>query len=189
MTPVTSLHLFQASLTLFLQSMEEPPSASNIDPIYLKVVTLLISSPPSVTLLSWQEAGGRYLAVPYSRLPFSTIPAALLLFRLSCDITCITVMNITGLIAEPCNPGAQWLWIIISRTEGLMCGINRRYMGDYGIAGLTLPKLCVWPVLTTKVTKKMTFNHNVAHGHQTDAELMVVFNHNFAHGIATTAKM
>ena len=34
--------------------------------------------------------------------------------------------------------------IIISRTEGLMCGINRRYMGDYGMAGIKLPpKLCV----------------------------------------------
>ena len=34
--------------------------------------------------------------------------------------------------------------IIISRTEGLMCGINRRCMGDYGMAGLKLPpKLCV----------------------------------------------
>ena len=52
------------------------------------------------------------------------------------------------------NPGAQWLLIIISRTEGLMCGINRRYMGDYGMAGPKLPKLCVWPVLTTKVKKK-----------------------------------
>ena len=44
--------------------------------------------------------------------------------------------------------------IIISRTEGSMCGINIRYMGDYGMAGLKWPKLCVWPVLTTKVTKK-----------------------------------
>ena len=52
MTPVASLHLFQASRTLFLQSVVDNPSASNIDPIYLKVVTLLISSPPSLTLLS-----------------------------------------------------------------------------------------------------------------------------------------
>ena len=41
-----------------------------------------------------------------------------------------------------------------------------------------------WPVLsyqscafdhavpTTKVTKKMTFNHNVAHGYETNAELL-----------------
>ena len=60
MTPVISLHLFQASRTLFLQSVVEPPSASNIDPRYLKVVTLLISSSPSLTLLSWHEDGGRY---------------------------------------------------------------------------------------------------------------------------------
>ena len=25
----------------------------------------------------------------------------------------------------------------ISRTEGLMCGTNRRYMGDYGMAMLS----------------------------------------------------
>ena len=60
MTPVISLHLFQASRTLFLQSVVEPPSASNIDPRYLKVVTFLISSSPSLTLLSWHEDGGRY---------------------------------------------------------------------------------------------------------------------------------
>ena len=36
------------------------------------------------------------------------------------------------------NPGAQWLLIIISRTEGLMCGINRRYMGDYGMTLTTI---------------------------------------------------
>ena len=35
------------------------------------------------------------------------------------------------------NPGAQWLLIIISRTEGLMCGINRRHMG-----------ITEWPVLS-----------------------------------------
>ena len=52
------------------------------------------------------------------------------------------------------RPGAQWLLIILSRTEGLMDGINKRYIGDHGMAGLKLPKLCVWPVLTTKVTKK-----------------------------------
>ena len=62
--------------------------------------------------------------------------------------------TIWGWFALPTNPGAQWLLIIISRTEGLMCGTNRRYMGDYAMAGLKLPKLCVWPVLTTKVTKK-----------------------------------
>ena len=28
-------------------------------------------------------------------------------------------------------------------------------MGDYGMAGLKLPKVCVLPVLTTKVTKKL----------------------------------
>ena len=39
MAPVTSLHLFQASRTLFLQSVVDPLSASNIDPRYLKVVT------------------------------------------------------------------------------------------------------------------------------------------------------
>ena len=60
MTPVISLHLFQASRTLFLQSVVEPPSASNIDPRYLKAVTFLISSSPSLTLLSWHEDGGRY---------------------------------------------------------------------------------------------------------------------------------
>ena len=39
--------------------------------------------------------------------------------------------------------------IIISRTAGLMCGINRRSMGDYGMASLKLPKLCFdqcWPL-------------------------------------------
>ena len=41
------------------------------------------------------------------------------------------------------RPGAQWLLIKISGTEGLMCGINSQYMGDYGMAGLKLPKLCV----------------------------------------------
>ena len=50
MTPVTSLHLFHASRTRFLQSVVVPPSASNIDPRYLNVVTVLISSPPSLTL-------------------------------------------------------------------------------------------------------------------------------------------
>ena len=44
--------------------------------------------------------------------------------------------------------------IIISGTEGLMGGTNSQYMGDYGLAGLKLPKLCVLPVLTTEVTKK-----------------------------------
>ena len=43
------------------------------------------------------------------------------------------------------SPGVQRHLIIISRTEGLMCqrGINRRYSGDHGMAGLKLPKLCV----------------------------------------------
>ena len=51
-TPVTSLRLFKASRTV-LQSVVDTPSASNIDPRYLKVVTFLsISSPPSLTLLS-----------------------------------------------------------------------------------------------------------------------------------------
>ena len=70
------------------------------------------------------------------------------------------------------NPGAQLLLIIISRTEGLMCGINRRHLGDYGMAGLNLPKLCFWPVLTTEVTKqwRLIIGPNVAHGHQTNAE-------------------
>ena len=36
------------------------------------------------------------------------------------------------------NPGAQWLLIIISRTECLVCGINRRYMGDYGVPYVSL---------------------------------------------------
>ena len=44
-TSVTSLHLFQASLTLFLQYVMDPPSASNIDPRYVKVATLFTSSP------------------------------------------------------------------------------------------------------------------------------------------------
>ena len=50
MTPVTSLHLFQASRTRLLQSVVVPPSASIIDPRYLNVVTFLISSSPSLTL-------------------------------------------------------------------------------------------------------------------------------------------
>ena len=41
MTPVTSLHLFQASRTRFLQSVVVPPSVSNIDPKYLNVFTLV----------------------------------------------------------------------------------------------------------------------------------------------------
>ena len=68
-------------------------------------------------------------------------------------ICCMNSIKTTTKIKRLFNPEAQWLLIIISRMEGLMCGINR-YMGDYGMAGLKLPKLCVWPVLTTKVTKK-----------------------------------
>ena len=41
------------------------------------------------------------------------------------------------------RPGAQRLLIIISGTEGLMGGIDSQYMGDYGMAGLNLPKLYV----------------------------------------------
>ena len=116
------------------------------------------------------------------------------------------------------RPGAQWLLIIISGPEGLMSGINSQYMGDDGMAGLKLPKLCVWPVLTTEVTrnwrliimsrtdtKPMQNNcQKCADNESTSADhprwckvpsrlvlirLIGVFNHNFAHGLATTAKM
>ena len=133
MTPVTSLHLFQASRTQFLQYVVVPPSVSNIGLIYLNVVTFWISSPSSLTL-SRQEDGGRYsvlflltgMVVPCSQLPLSIIQAILLLLHVffshntrssaksiawggslptSCDITSITVMNNNGLSAEPwCRP-------------------------------------------------------------------------------------
>ena len=47
-------------LCFFLQSAVDPHSVSNIDPICLKVVTFLISSPPSLTLLSWHGDSGIY---------------------------------------------------------------------------------------------------------------------------------
>ena len=51
-TPVTSLHLFQASMSQLLESAVDPHSQSNIDLILLKVITYLISFPPSLTSLS-----------------------------------------------------------------------------------------------------------------------------------------
>ena len=59
MTPVTSLHLFQTSRTLFFQHVVFPLSVSNVDPLYLNVVTFLISSLPGLNLSS-QEDGDRY---------------------------------------------------------------------------------------------------------------------------------
>ena len=131
MTPVTSLHLFHASRTRFLQSVVVPPSAPNIDPRYLNVVTVFISSPPSLTL-SWQEDGGRYsVLLLLTRSPLFSIA---FLHNSSCssassrvsshntrssenniawdgplpnsfDITSITVMNNNGHSAEPwCRP-------------------------------------------------------------------------------------
>ena len=132
MTPVISLHLFQASRTLFLQSVVEPPSASNIDPRYLKVVTFLISSSPSLTLLLWHEDGGRYsVLLLLTRSPLFSIAllhnsscssASLRVFShntrssanniawggplpTSCEITSVIMMNNNGLSAEPwCRP-------------------------------------------------------------------------------------
>ena len=91
MTPVISLHLFQASRTLFLQSVVEPPSASNIDPRYLKVVTFLISSSPSLTLLSWHEDGGRYsVLLLLTRSPLFSIA---LLHNSSCSSASLRVFS------------------------------------------------------------------------------------------------
>ena len=131
MTPVTSLHLFQASRTRFLRSVVVPPSASNIDPIYLNAFTFLISSAPSLTL-SLQEGGGRYSVL--FLLARSLLFSIAFLHNSSCysasshvfshntrssansiawggplptsfDITSITVMNNNGLSAEPwCTP-------------------------------------------------------------------------------------
>ena len=131
MTPVTSLHLFHASRTRFLQSVVVPPSASNIDPRYLNVVTFLNSSPPSLTL-SWQEDCGKYsVFILLTRSPLFSIAflhtsncssASLRVLShntrssansiawggplpTSFDITSITVMNNNGLSAEPwCRP-------------------------------------------------------------------------------------
>ena len=131
MTPVTTLHLFQASRTRFLQSVVVPPSVSNIDPIYLIVVTFWISSPSSLTL-SCQEHGGRYSVLflltrsPLFSIAFlhnsSCYSASSRVFShntmssaksiawggslpTSCDITSITVMNNNGFSAEHwCRP-------------------------------------------------------------------------------------
>ena len=56
MTPVTSLHLFQASRTRFLQAVVVPTSVSNIDPRYVNVVTFWISSPSSSRIYSTGSA-------------------------------------------------------------------------------------------------------------------------------------
>ena len=46
------------------------------------------------------------------------------------------------------------------------------YMGDYGMAGLKLPKVVRLTSADHYSDQKMTFNHNVAHGHETNAELL-----------------
>ena len=112
----------------------------------------------------------------------------------------------------------QWLLIKISRTEGFTCGINSLYMGDYGMAGLKLPKLWFdhcwplkWPkrwrliIISRTDTKAMQNNYvKCADNESTSSEhprrckvlsrlvligLIGVFNNNFAHEIATSAKM
>ena len=119
-------------LTLFLQYVVYPPSESNIGPIYIKVVTFSISTPPSFTLLWWQEDGGRYsVLLLLTRSPLFSIA---FLHNSSCSSACsrlcshnnrssanniawggplptccdkisITVMNNSVLSAEPwCRP-------------------------------------------------------------------------------------
>ena len=100
-------------------------------------------SPLTILFILWRRCGhsGIRLMFIYSR-------------------RCQTFQN-CSLIRTHYTPEAQWLLIIISRTEGLMCGINKRYMGDYGMAGLELPKLCVWPVLTTVTNKMQTYEYSM----------------------------